>query len=315
MSKTKSPADKPVSQIRKEATTHTSPAAEQELSNARGIARVHLADRTVEGMLSALATASVEVGTVLAGVAERIRGLYATEEHLRVAIKEKEDRLNNLHDIEVMLVSLEQIVADHDAKVKELAQSRQLVEEACTEEIRQLRAKVQAESAEYVETARRERANYEYQLAQERTRERDAYEQQKKVRDREDEAARADIKAAQAEIAELRIAASPETIAKIVKEKVEATVSAVQQQNRHEWALREARYQSDLALANQAKAVLEQQLKMEATEVKRLQEMNAGLQDKVQSIAVEAVKGASGQRALEEVRGMSQQMAQNNIKK
>ncbi len=316
-------------------------------SSARGV--------TVSGVVTAIGTLKLDIGTVLNNVSQKLIEQVDTFKQIEEATSSESKRLAELHDIEIAADTLALLIQRHqdaeaefsqraddkrDAVHEQLLQLKEDVESQLEKqrsefdaEMQQKRAAWQQEQAEH-ETAQQERVSrlkreqareqeeYDYTLGLKRARDADADAaksagQDKQLAERRshverDLAAREEnLAAREAESAQLR-----ERVQSFTAELEHAT--AVARKAGYDAATREAetaKALSDREIAGERQV---SQLRIESLQTKvvdqaqRLEDLTKQLGDatgKVQEIAVKAIEGAAGRRALQQVNEIALEQA------
>ncbi len=318
----KKPTKKSITDLRAEVNASVDAKADQILSSERAAARTYLAEASVDKLLGQFTNMSLDLGNKLAGLGEQVRVAFGSLQSLQVAIKEAEDRLQDLHDIDAAQTSLDQVVAAYDAQEKALNDAMATAREQWQSEQDSRNRTWLFDASELQVARRRDQETYQYQTAQQRQKDADEYNFAKTQRDRQEAVERTGrtlildardnaLKAAETELGMLRtqVAAIPAQTKKEVDTAVAIACNSLKRDLTHEAAMATQRLQSELALANQAKAEALAQQKTMTDEVARLNKQLAESHAQVQIIAAKALEAASGARALDEMRSVTKDLA------
>lgn len=302
------------------------PAAEKARARAREeqvrAASQELGDDAVVHRLTSL---GVEVSRTLGGLAEKLVSEVNLLATVREAVTLEHARMVEIHKIDVVATTLEQLIDDHRTKRGELEAER---------------TRTQAEWAAHEADRAREQREYDDALKKQRTRERDEYEYQKalerkKADDghkertlaldrvlvlREEEAART-LKAREDAVAtaETELARLRQDVSEFPKRLEDDSARAVAKVAAEAAAKHEQVVQTLKMQADADRRVGEFRIQSLESAAVRLEGVVAALQQKldesnrqVQQIAVKAIEGASGAQALLHVNKIAMEQAKKN---
>ncbi|MBI4744531.1 MAG: hypothetical protein HY776_06915 [Actinobacteria bacterium] len=277
---------------------------------------------TVESIIKGLAELNVGVGKSFGDLAEKLVNESNKLTELQKAIEVKSGMLKEIHEIDVAANSLTALLeAQSERKAafeREMTDKQQFFETEMAR--RQVEWKKEQAEHEFLVKERdatlkkqreREQEEYEYALALSRKKDNDAYTEQKMAHEKEMAERSAAIAVHETEFAELKkkVECLPQELAEAVK-KAEAVVKAeVKQQTDTEAKLREKEVEGDKRVAALKIASLEEAVAKQATQIESLTKQLTTADAQVQNIAVKAIEGASGLKALAAVNEIALEQA------
>jgi len=232
--------------------------------------------------------------------------------------------LERLHKLDVAATALDQLLEDH-AREKQRLEAEMAAERTTWEEETALQARERKEQEEGLKKQRqREIEDYEYKKALDRKKAQDRYEEELRARDKKNaEQQEALEKSWQAREATLK--EREEELARLNKE-VEEFPARLSRET--ETAAAQGRKEAELKLQQQIimlekdaateKRVtelrvkgLEESLAYNGAQIAALEKQLAEAKQQVQDIAVKAIEGASGARALSHINQIAMEQAKN----
>lgn len=277
---------------------------------------------TMEAVVQGIADLGLQVSKALGDVSARLIAEVERLTTLREAVAIEQRELERLHKIDVVATSVAQLLQDHAAR-----------KQALEAEVATDRAAWEAETAEreragreYEETLKKQRQreaeDYEYRKALERKKAQDKYDEEQRVRDRQNrekqetlekswQEREAALKTREDEVAQLRKEA--ETFPKRLAQEVERAAAEARRQAEQQFeqrlliATKDA--EADKRLADQRIKTLEEIVARQAEQMTALQKQLDEAKQQVQEIAVKAIEGASGARALSHVNQIAMEQA------
>jgi colicin import membrane protein len=279
---------------------------------------------TVEAVVQKLSGLGLEVSKALGGIAEQLTGEVRLLASLREAVELERKELDRLHKIDTAATALDQMVQDYEREKQRLEG-----------EVEARRAGWQAET----QTAERERKEQDEALRKQRQREIEDYEykkqqERKKAQDKYDEEVRLQEKKNQEKQEtlekswkqrEIALKESEDELKRLRQEaeafpaRLEAEAEAAAAQATRS---AEARLQQESLIAKKdaeaERRVAELRIKTLDDVVARqnaqaaaLEKQLAEAKQQVQDIAVKAIEGASGARALSHINQIAMEQAKN----
>jgi hypothetical protein len=277
---------------------------------------------TVERVIQNLATVGLHVskalGDLSARLAEEVGRLAAVRE--AVAIEQRE--LERLHKLDVVATTIAQLLQEYEAKKQALAREAAEARAAWDVET-EARERSDKEFDETLKKQRqREAEDFEYRKALERKKAQDKYDEEVRLREKQNRE-KQEALAKSWEARESALKAQEEEFGRL-KTEVDAYPQRLKQEV--DRAVAEARRQAAQALEQQLllvskdaaadKRVAELQIKTHEETIARQAEQIAALQKQVeeakhqvQDIAVKAIDGASGAKALAHINQIAMEQA------
>jgi hypothetical protein len=277
---------------------------------------------SVEGVAQSTSALSVQISRALAEVSDDLIAEVQRLATVREAVALERAELERLHKIDIAATALDQLVQDYDAK-------RQALE-----------AETSAQRAAWdAEVRARERADKEYDdnLRKQRQRETEEYEykkniERKKVQDKADEETRvlekknrekqealekswqqreAALKDREEELLRLRqeVGSFPSRLQGETEQARSEAVRQTEQRFEQQVLLMTKEREADRRLAELQIKTLEETVVRQTSQIAALQKQLDDAKQQVQDIAVKAIEGASGARALAHVNQIAMEQA------
>ena len=286
--------------------------------------RQSVEDVSVESLVQRISGLGLEVSRALSEVSGKLVAEVQMLASLREAVGLERRELERLHKIDVGAAALDQMVQDY-GREKERLESEIAAQRAVWEEESQRNERERKEQEDTLKKQRmREIEDYEYKKGLERKKAQDKYDEEvrlleKKNQERQEALEKSwrdregALKEAEEELARLRREAQ-ELPARLQKEAQAAT-----EQARRET---EARFEQQmLVLRKDAEAesrvadlrvkALEETVSRQQAQIVALEKQLADAKQQVQDIAVKAIEGASGAKALSHINQIAMEQAKN----
>src|SRR5216684_157449 len=277
---------------------------------------------SVEGVAQGISALSVQISKALAEVSDNLLSEVRRLATIREAVALESDELQRLHKIDIAATALDQLIQEYDSRKQESGAEISAGRAAWDAEVK---ARERAEK-EYDENLRKQRQRetdeYEYKKTLDRKKTQDKYdeemralekknrekqealekdwqERERAIKDREEEYLRLQqevggfLSRLQAEVERAR------------SEAIQQTEQRFEQQSLLMTKEREA----DRRLAEFQVKTLEEAVARQTTQIAALQKQLDEAKQQVQDIAVKAIEGASGARALTHVNQIAMEQA------
>jgi len=279
---------------------------------------------SVEAVVQRISGLGLEVAKALAGVSEQLTDEVRRLATVREAVALEKNALEQLHKMDIAATALDQMVQDY-------AREKQRLEVAITAQREiwvQEREGTERERKEQDENLRKQRQrefeDYEYKKTQERKKAQDKYEEEmrlleKKNQERQEalekswQQREATLKEREAELAQLRKEVD-ELPARLQKE---AQAAALQARRETEAKLEQQLLvlkkdaEAEKRLAELQVKTLEETLTRQTAQMAALEKQLVEAKQQVQDIAVKAIEGASGAKALSHINQIAMEQAKN----
>jgi len=272
------------------------------------------AEASIEKAANAITKVNLDISKALATVTDDIREQIEVLNELKEAIGYKQEELAELHDKDLVLSALTDLVDQYNEKKAELdaqiaeeqavwAKNQQVHDEQIAERDRKraIERQQEQETFEYdLDRGRRESlANLEQEIHRRKIEERDRREKA----DRE-EAARAEAlesRETAVETKEAEVAQAQATAEATIDAKIKEATSKLHAQNANEVKFLKQESDAKLQLAAQEISHLQTAVQDAQTRIDMLQTEKSAMQKQIQDMAVESLKVSSGQAALKAV--------------
>jgi chromosome segregation ATPase len=319
-------------EVEKEFSKITQEAGElQESSNpkAEELSRIHETETrqavegiTVENVVQKISSLGLEISKALAELSGKLVAEVERLSTIREAVTLETKELERLHKIDVAATALDQLIADYRTQ-KEKLETEISTQRAVWEEEALQRESAQKELEENLKKQRqREAEEHEYKKALERKKAQDKYEEDVRLLDKKNKEKQealekswqqreSALKEKEAEWA--RLAKEAEEFPANIKKEADAAAALAAKTTEQRLEQRILLFQKD---AETEKRVAELQIKslqetvsMQAAEIGNLQRQLEEAKKQVQDIAVRAIEGASGAKALAHINQIAMEQA------
>lgn len=277
---------------------------------------------SVEGVAQSISALSVQISKALAEVSDNLIAEVRRLATIREAVALESEELQRLHKVDVAATVLDQLVQEYDAKRQELGAEISAGRAAWDAEVK-ARERAEKEYDENLKKQRqRETDEYEYKKTLDRKKTQDKYDEEmraleKKNRERQEtlekgwqERERA-IKEREEEYLRLQQEVggfSSRLQAEVERAKGEA-IQQTEQRFEQQGLLMTKEREADRRLAEFQVKTLEEAVARQTTQIAALQKQLDEAKQQVQDIAVKAIEGASGARALAHVNQIAMEQA------
>jgi hypothetical protein len=277
---------------------------------------------TVEAVVQKTSGLGLEISKALADVSaklvEEVERLASVRE--TVAIEQKE--LERLHKIDVAATALDQLVQDYDRQKQQLEAEIAAQRAAWQEELQTTERERKEQEESLKKQRQREIEEYEYKKALERKKAQDKYDEEIRLQEKQNKEKQetldkswkqreAALKEQEQELARLRSEAEgfPARIQKEVEQAVAQANRAAQAKYDQQLVLLKKDAESDKRLAEMQIKALEEQLARQTAQIVALERQLEEAKRQVQDIAVKAIEGASGAKALAHINQIAMEQA------
>jgi hypothetical protein len=279
---------------------------------------------SVENVVQRISGLGLEVNKALAGLSEKLTAEVTLLSTVREAIEIEQAEMARLHKIDIAATAVDQMVQDY-RRQKEQLEGEVSGQRAAWEEETRTAERERREQEEALKKQRqREIDDYEYKKALERKKAQDKYDEEQRVQERSNlekqqtlekdwKLREAALKDQETELARLR--KESEGFPALLKKETESAAARAAKDAdvrfQQETLLLKKDAESDKRLAEVRIQTLEESLKHEAAQIDALEKQLAEAKAQVQEIAVRAIEGASGARALAHVNQIAIEQAKN----
>lgn len=279
---------------------------------------------SVEGVVQKVSGLGLEVSKSLADLSEKlvqeVNRLAAVRE--AVALEQKE--LERLHRIDVAATAVDQLVEDYTRQKEQLEAEIAARRVAWEEESRQTERDRKEQEENLKKQRQRETEEYEYKKALERKKAQDKYEEEIKLQERQNNEKQEALEKSWRD-RELALKQSEEELQRLRKEAeqfparlkhdseraaAEAT-RATEQRLEQQLTILKKDHEAETRVAELRVKTLEETLARQSTQTEGLQKQLDEAKRQVQEIAVKAIEGASGARALSHINEIAMEQAKH----
>ena len=278
----------------------------------------------VEGVVGRISGLGLEISKALAEVSEKLVEEVRSLATIREAVALERQELERLHKIDVAATAIDQMVQDY-ARQKGLFEANMAAQrDAWAEEAHNVeRERKEAEEA-LKKQRQREIDEYEYKKALERKKAQDKYDEEMRLQDKANrekqetlekrwQEREAGLKQQEQELNRLRKEAEefPARLEREAKQAAAEASRAVQAQFEQQTAFLKKDAETEKRLAEMRIKGLEEVAARQAAQVAALEKQVVEAKQQVQDIAVKAIEGASGARALSHINEIAIEQAKH----
>lgn len=273
---------------------------------------------TVDSALKTLSTAQATIGKTLAGVGEQIQSQLQELETVSKAVELKKDELEQIHGVEAIAKSIEEMEADFQSRREQTHQGYQQY----INDLNVSKDSAQKEHERFTTdlnvTRQRDHSNWLYSFEQEKKTARNTLDEEFRVlrlqeRDRKETQERnwaareEELKKHETEYASLQKQVNdfPVTLKTEVDKAVAIATNSVKRDFTHQFELLKKDSETAARVSENTVATLKQQLEASNTTIAQLQQRLIESEKKVESIANKALDSASGRQALADLQSLN----------
>jgi len=279
---------------------------------------------TVESVVQRISGLGLDISKALSGVSGRLTEEVQLLASVREAVEIERKELDRLHKIDVAATALDQLVQDYTRQKQELEAEIAARRAAWEEEAVRVDRERKEQEELLKKQRQREAEDFEYKKTQERKKAQDKYDEEVRLQEKKNQEKQETLEKAW-KLRESALKESEEELARLRKEaeafpkRLEAEAAAAAERARHE---AEARLQQEiLVMKKDAEAekrfgelrvkTFEETVAHQQAQIAALEKQLADAKQQVQDIAVKAIEGASGARALSHINQIAMEQAKN----
>jgi hypothetical protein len=277
---------------------------------------------TVDHIVGEISALGLQVSKALAELSTKLVVEVEQLATMREAVAVEEREVQRLHKIDIAAAAVDQLVLDYETK-KQTFQAETAAKKAEWEGEVAERERAAREYEETVKKQRqRENEEFEYRKTLERKKAQDKYDEEQRQRDRQNrekqealerswQERETALKAREDELGQLRKESEsfPTRLAQDVERAVADTRQHLEQQFEQRLVVASKDAEADRRVAELRIKSLEEIAGRQAEQVAALQKQLEEAKQQVQDIAVKAIEGASGARALSHVNQIAMEQA------
>ncbi|MGO8815604.1 MAG: hypothetical protein ACLQVG_13210 [Terriglobia bacterium] len=337
MAKTTKPAPRPkrtkaevveeFTEIRDEVATAremTEPKAEEMRKQKETEIRQAVQGLSVDTVVGEISNLGLTVSKSLAGLSDQLAQEVNRLATVREAVTLEQKELERLHKIDVAATALDQLVQDYGRQKDELESEVAAQRVAWQEELRQTERERKEQDELLKKQRQREIDDYDYRKSLERKKAQDKYDEEVKLQERANKEKQetlekswrereATLKAAEEELKGLRKEAA-EFPARLQRESEKAAAEATrvsEQKFEQSMLLLTKDSEGEKRMAELRIKALEENLTRQSAQMAALEKQLEEAKRQVQEIAVKAIEGASGARALTHINEIAMEQAKH----
>jgi hypothetical protein len=326
--RTKAEIEEEFSEIREEAAAarETTDKKAEETSKLREVEiRQSVEGISVEGVVKGISDLGLDLSKALAGISEKLVQEVNRLSSAREAVELERKEIERLHKIDIASNALDQLVQDYARKKEELEAEIAAQRLSWDEELKRTERDRKEQEENLRKQRQREIDEYEYKKTLERKKAQDKYEEEMKLlekQNREKQEAlekswqqrEAALKVQEEESARLR-SESEGFAAKLEKACAQAAAEATRatsQKFEQQILLLKKESEAEKRLAELQIKTLEDTLTRQSAQTASLQKQLDEAKQQVQEIAVKAIEGASGAKALSHINQIAMEQAKHH---
>jgi len=277
---------------------------------------------TVEGIVKSIGDLGLEVSRTLSGLSSQLLSQTELLKSLNEAVELEKTDLARLHKIDIAATSIDFLVQDYSQKKKDLQEEISFARSQWEEEQKRKEKELKDFEENLKKNRTREQEQYAYETALERKKDADQYlekttSQERKNKEKQEAlekswAAREQaLNAQEEELADLRkeVAEFGKRLEQETTKAVKEALHSAEVKFKQEILVLQKDREAEKGLAALKVSSLEDTATRQFTQIESLQERLELAKQQVQDIAIKAIEGASGARALSHVNQIAMEQA------
>jgi hypothetical protein len=280
---------------------------------------------SVEEVVKGLSNLGLDLSKALAGLSDKLVQEVNRLSSAREAVELERKEIERLHKIDIASTALDQLVQDYARKKEELESEVAAQRASWDEELKRTERDRKEQEENLRKQRQREIDEYEYKKALERKKAQDKYEEEMKLlekQNREKQEAlekswqqrEAVLKEGEEEAARLKNEAEgfPARLEKACAQAAAEAARATTQKFEQQILLLKKEGEAEKRLAELQIKTLEDTLARQSAQMAALQKQHDEAKQQVQEIAVKAIEGASGAKALSHINQIAMEQAKHH---
>jgi colicin import membrane protein len=325
--RTKSEVDEEFAEIRDEVATAREtmePKVEEMRKQKETEIRQAVQGLSVDTVVGEISNLGLAVSKSLAGLSDQLAQEVNRLATVREAVTLEQKELERLHKIDVAATAIDQLVQDFNRQKEQLESEVAAQRAAWQEELRQTERERKEQDELLKKQRQREIDDYEYRKSLERKKAQDKYDEEVKLQERANKEKQetlekswrereATLKVAEEELKSLRKEAA-EFSARLQRESEKAAAEATrvsEQKFEQSMLLLTKDSEGEKRMAELRIKALEENLTRQLAQMAALEKQLEEAKRQVQEIAVKAIEGASGARALTHINEIAMEQAKH----
>ncbi|HXW14200.1 MAG TPA: hypothetical protein VEN79_06800 [Terriglobia bacterium] len=279
---------------------------------------------SVETVVGEVSNLGLDVSKSLAALSGQLVQEVNRLANVREAVLLEQKELERLHKIDVAATAIDQLIQDYSRQKDQLEAEIAVQRATWAEEQKQSERERKEQEETLKKQRQREMDEYEYRKALERKKAQDKYEEEMKLQERANKEKQetlekswrereATLKASEEELKSLRKEAA-EFPARLQRESEKAAAEAVrgaEQKSEQRFLILSKDSEGEKRLAELRIKTLEENLTRQSAQMAALEKQLEEAKRQVQEIAVKAIEGASGARALSHINEIAMEQAKH----
>jgi myosin heavy subunit len=278
----------------------------------------------IDSVAQKISNLNVEISKTLSDLSEKMMTEVNLLAKVREAIHLEKQELDRLHKIDVSLLAVDQLVEDYQSQKMALENEIEQTRTSWEEEQKLREKKTKEEEDSLKKNRQRENDDYEYKKNLERKKEQDKHEEDVRQRDKKNREQQenleknwkereATLKAQEEELTQLRKEATsyPDKLKREIDKAVIDAIKQTEQRIAQEKTLLERDREMEKKVAELKIKALEETIAQQQAQITLLQSRLEDATRQVQDIAVKAIEGASGSKALGHINQIAMEQAKN----
>ncbi len=325
--RTKAETDQEFAEIREEVAAARE-SLEPKVEEARKVRdteiRKEVEGLSVDAVVGEISNLGLQVSKSLAALSDQLAQEVQRLTTVREAAALEQKELERLHKIDVAATALDQLVQDYERRKEQLEAEIAAQRAAWEEELKQTERDRKEQDELLKKQRQREMEDYEYRKALERKKAQDKYEEEMKLQERANKEKQeslekswrereATLKANEEELQRLR-KESAEFPARLRQESEKAAADAIratEQKFEQRILLLSKDGETEKRVAELRVKSLEESLTRQSAQMAALEKQLEEAKRQVQDIAVKAIEGASGAKALSHINQIAMEQAKH----
>ena len=269
---------------------------------------------SVDSVVQNISALGLNVSKTLASLSEQLAEEVRRLLDVREAVELEKRELGRLHQLDVAATAIDQLVQEYSRQKQELEQQIAGQRAAWEEESRAVERERREQEESLKKQRQREMEDYEYKKALERKKAQDKYEEEMRLLEKKNQEKQealekswqqrqAALREEEEELAQLKKDSSqfPERLQKEVERAAAEASRQAEARFEQQVLLLRKDAEAEKRLAELRVKSLEETVAQQSTQISTLQKQLEEAKQQVQDIAVKAIEGASGARALSHV--------------
>ena len=279
---------------------------------------------TAEGVVQRISGLGLEVSRALASISGQLLEEVERLGTIREAVALERSELEQLHKIDVAATALDQLVQDYARQKEQLEAEISSQRTAWEQEMRRTERDQKEQEDLLKKQRQREIDEYEYKKALDRKKSQDKYEEERKLQERQNQEKQealekswqqreAALKEREEDLERLRKESEefPLRLKQAAEQAATEASRAAQQKFDQQVVLLRKENESEKRLAELQIKTLQENLTRQTAQIEALEKQLAEAKHQVQEIAVRAIEGASGARALSHINEIAMEQAKH----